>query len=95
MVSAVTATGPAEGRTRGNGLKQQQEGLGFNRGKASPLSGKEPLAQVTGEFRASGCPFMSSRRPSLALRQQTGDAPDPEHVPPVSATPPGAYSFRG
>lgn len=68
MVSAVTATGPTEGRTRGNGLKQQQQGSGFDRGKASPLSGKETLSQVTGESQASRCPALPSRRPCLGLR---------------------------
>lgn len=49
MVSVVTATGPTEGRTRGNGLRQQQEGLGFERRKASPLLEKEP-SQVNSQY---------------------------------------------
>lgn len=59
MVGVVTATRPTEGRTRGNGLKQQQEGWGFGRGKASPLSGKEELTQVTGELEGSRCQLPS------------------------------------
>lgn len=51
MVTVVPATGPTEGRTRGNGLRQWQEGLGFGGGKQSLASIREGGA-VPGDRRA-------------------------------------------